>query len=136
MFTERHTMTNTTTYATPEDYVADNIDTFEKAERARGGKLTDEQRAGIAQLVISGADFYEAFRRVTSLTATLHRISGAHGGAGQTYRVVVENWQGERVETGTDTFSLNLPSALPVFDVVAEMLLSDLPGIWFITRWR
>ena len=134
-------------YTTTEDYITSNLDAFEQIEREYGKEFTDEQRTEIAQLALDGEDFYESFRRVTSLTAFLDPTDGQvvpedFGGEVRFYDLVtVENWRGERLEKTLgrggmeDGFYVEQSEDAAPYDEAAEKWLADLPGIWIITKW-
>lgn len=121
---------------TNHDFITHNGGSFRQIENEYQRELTHDQKVSIARLALDGMDFYDAFFRVTSLTAEIAPAEQAHHQDFIRFRTfddeyLEKDWQGGV----TDGVYVAPSDEQAPYEQAAVQWLKGVDGIWTITEW-
>lgn len=121
---------------TNEDFIFHNGDAFRQIENEYQREFTHDQKVSIARLALDGMDFYDAFYRVTSLTAEITPAEQAHHHDFIRFRTFDDEYLEQDWGDGViDGVYVTPSDDKESYAQVAEQWLAGVDGIWTITAW-
>lgn len=121
---------------TNEDFIFHNGDAFRQIENEYQRQFTHDQKVSIARLALDGMDFYDAFYRVTSLTAEITPAEQARHHDFIRFRTFDDEYLEQDWRDGViDGVYVTPSDDKESYEQAAEQWLAGVDGIWTITEW-